>query len=78
MRMIAVVMFCLVPPATPMISHAAPQEEVWAQHTYEVKFRLKGIVSTTQVQANDAAQAKKLAEAQYGKEITVLSTKRLK
>jgi len=78
MRMIAVVMFCLVSPATLMIPHAAAQEEVWVQHTYEVKFRLQGIVSTTQVQANDAAQAKKLAEAQYGKEITVLSTKRLK
>lgn len=78
MRMIAVVMFCLVPPATLMIPHAVAQEEVWVQHTYEVKFRLKGIVSTTQVPANDAAQAKKLAEARYGKEITVLSTKRLK
>lgn len=54
------------------------QEMSWIQHTYEVKFRLKSIVSTTQVQANDAAQAKKLVEAQYGKEVKVLSTKRLK
>ena len=78
MRMIAVVMFCLVPLVTLPTPHATAQETVWVQHTYEVKFRLKGIVSTTQVQANDAAQEKKLAEAQYGKEITVLSTKRLK
>jgi flagellar biosynthesis GTPase FlhF len=34
-------------------------------------------VSTTQVQASDASQAKKLVEAQYGKDVTVLSTKRL-
>ena len=54
------------------------QEVSWIQHTYEGKFRLKSIVSTTQVQANDASQAKKLVEAQYGKQVTVLSTKRLK
>lgn len=57
---------------------ADAQETSWIQHTYEVKFRLKSIVSTTQVQANDASQAKKLVEAQYGKEVKVLSTKRLK
>jgi hypothetical protein len=56
---------------------AAAQETFWIQHTYEVRFKLKSIVSTTQVQANDASQAKKLVEAQYGKEATVLSTKRL-
>ena len=56
---------------------AAAQETTWIQHTYEVRFRLKSIVSTTQVQANDAGQAKKLVEAQYGKDVAVLSTKRL-
>ena len=56
---------------------AAAQETSWIQQTYEVRFKLKSIVSTIQVQANDASQAKKLVEAQYGKEITVFSTKRL-
>jgi hypothetical protein len=35
-------------------------------HTYEAKIRLKGRVSTTQVQANDAGHAKKLVQAQFG------------
>ena len=68
----------LIPSAIALLPQAAAQEEIWVQHTYEVKFRLKGIVSTTQVQANDSAQAKKLVEAQYGKDITVLSTKKVK
>ena len=48
-----------------------------ASPTYEVKFRVKGIVSTTTVQARDAGQAKKLVMAQYGGEAQVLSVKRL-
>lgn len=51
---------------------------VAASPTYEVKFRVKGIVSTTTVQARDAGQAKKLVQAQYGGAATVLSVKRLK
>jgi hypothetical protein len=46
-------------------------------HTYEVRFRLDGRVTTTRVQANDAGQAKKLVQAQYGDRVTVLSTKRV-
>ena len=46
-------------------------------HTYEVKFRLDGRVSTTQVQANDAGHAKKLVQAQYGPKVTVLSVKKV-
>jgi hypothetical protein len=72
------ILLLLIYSAIAPFPHATAQEEIWIQHTYEVKFRLKGIVSTTQVQANDSAQAKKLAEAQYGKEITVLSTKKVK
>ena len=78
MRCLAVAMLLLFSFSTSPIAFAACQEETWVQHTYEVKFRLKGIVSTTQVQANASAQAKKLAEAQYGKDITVLSTKKVK
>lgn len=46
-------------------------------HTYEVKIRLGGKVSTTQVQASDAGHAKKLVQAQYGPSVTVLSVKKL-
>jgi len=56
---------------------AVAQADVRILHTYEVKFRLKGRISVTEVQASDAGQAKKLVETQYGKEITVLSTKRV-
>lgn len=52
--------------------------EAWILHTYEVKFRLEGKISVTQVQASDAGQAKKLVQAQFGPKATVLSTKRLK
>ena len=46
-------------------------------HTYEVKFRLDGKVSTTQVKANDGGHAKKLVQAQYGPKVTVLSVKKV-
>jgi hypothetical protein len=46
-------------------------------HTYEAKIRLNGKVSTTQVQASDAGQAKKLVQAQFGPSVTVLSVKRV-
>ena len=57
---------------------SGPATAVAASPTYEVKFRVKGIVSTTTVQARDAAQAKKLVMAQYAGEATVLSVKRLR
>jgi hypothetical protein len=77
MRMLFLLLLLAVPFSFLPAQTAAAQETAWIQHTYEVRFRLKSIVSTTQVQANDASQAKKLVEAQYGKEIAVLSTKRL-
>lgn len=46
-------------------------------HTYEARIRFKGRVSTTQVQASDAGQAKKLVQIQYGPSVTVLSVKKL-
>lgn len=46
-------------------------------HTYEVRFRLDGRVSTTRVQASDAGHARKLVKAQYGDKVTVLGTKRV-
>jgi len=46
-------------------------------HTYEVRFRFKSRVSTTQVQASDAGHAKKLVQAQYGDSVTVLSVKKV-
>jgi hypothetical protein len=58
--------------------HTQAQEKSWILHTYEVKFRLKGQVTTTQVQAADAGKAKQLVEAQFGPGVTVLGTKKLK
>lgn len=55
---------------TPIVAAAA-------LHTYEVKFRLDGKVSTTQVKASDAGHAKKLVQAQYGPNVTVLSVKKV-
>ncbi|NBW96048.1 MAG: hypothetical protein EBR28_04800 [Planctomycetia bacterium] len=45
-------------------------------HTYECKLRVDGRITTTQVKASDAGQAKKLAQQQFPK-ATVLGVKRL-
>lgn len=55
----------------------APCVVATALHTYEVRIRLKGNVSTTQVKASDAGHAKKLVQAQYGPSVTVLSVKKV-
>ena len=44
-------------------------------HTYEARIRLDGKVSTTQVKASDAGQAKKLVQQQFPN-ATVLSVKK--
>jgi hypothetical protein len=49
---------------------------VAVQHTYEVRIRFQGKVSTTQVKASDAGQAKKLVQQQFP-QATVLSVKRV-
>ena len=46
-------------------------------HTYEARIRLNGKVSSAQVQASDAGQAKKLVQAQFGPKVTVLSVKKV-
>ena len=75
------VLLCLVfllgsPLAIPSVCAAAPGI-IAINHTYEAKIRLKGKVSTTQVQASDAGHAKKLVQAQFGPSVTVLSVKRV-
>ena len=45
-------------------------------HTYECKLRLNGRITTTQVKASDAGQAKKLAQQQFPG-ATVLSVKKV-
>ena len=45
-------------------------------HTYEARIRLNGKVSTTQIQASDAGQAKKLVQSQFPN-ATVLSVKKV-
>ena len=78
MRFLHFLILVLVPLTTVPALPVAAQEESWILHTYEVKFRLDGQISTTQVQASDAGQAKKLVQAQFGQKVTVLSTKRVK
>jgi hypothetical protein len=45
-------------------------------HTYEARIRVDGRVTTTQIKASDAGQAKKLVQQQFPK-ATVLSVKKL-
>lgn len=53
-----------------------PSVVVAVNHTYEARIRLNGKVSTTQVQASDAGQAKKLVQSQFPN-ATVLSVKKV-
>jgi hypothetical protein len=56
----------------------APAANVMAiAHTYEVRIRLDGRVTTVRVEASDAGHAKKLVRAQFGDKVTVLSAKRV-
>jgi len=55
---------------------AAVPAVVGILHTYEAKIRVDGRLSTTQVKASDAGQAKKLVQQQFPK-ATVLSVKRV-
>lgn len=61
----------------PSSVQATPIPTARANHTYEVKIRLDGKVSTAQVQASDAGHAKKLVQAQYGSKVPVLGVKRV-
>jgi hypothetical protein len=45
-------------------------------HTYEARIRFEGKITTTQVKASDAGQAKKLVQQQFPK-ATVLSVKKV-
>lgn len=63
--------------AAPFPAFAVPNPGVVAiNHTYEARIRLNGKVSTTQVQASDAGQAKKLVQQQFPG-ATVLSVKKV-
>lgn len=69
---------CVALSAAGLNSAAAnPPPRIAISHTYEVRIRLDGTVSTVRVQARDAGHAKKLVQAQYGPQVTVLSTKRI-
>jgi hypothetical protein len=46
-------------------------------YRFEVKIRLAGSVSYVTVNARDAAQARRLVQAQYGAAVTLLQTKRV-
>ena len=66
--------FALAGPMAPAVPASQPPALV--THTYEARIRLNGKVSTTQVQASDAGQAKKLVQAQFPT-ATVLSVKKV-
>jgi hypothetical protein len=54
----------------------AVTEATLVLHTYECKLRVEGRITTTQVKASDAGQAKKLAQQQFPG-ATVLSVKKV-
>lgn len=58
------------------VSVTAITEAAMVLHTYECKLRVDGRITTTQVKASDAGQAKKLAQQQFPK-ATVLSVKKV-
>jgi len=68
---LALALAASAPPVLP-----ASQPTALVTHTYEARIRLNGKVSTTQVQASDAGQAKKLVQAQFPT-ATVLSVKKV-
>ena len=59
-----------------VVSHPASPTVALTTHAYEVRIRLNGKVSTKQVQASDAGQAKKLVQSQFPT-ATVLSVKKV-
>jgi hypothetical protein len=61
---------------TTMISKLIMLAALMVLHTYEARIRLDGRVSTIQVKASDAGQAKKLVQSQFPK-ATVLSVKKV-
>ena len=68
----------LVLPQRPALVRIAQADgEIITLHSYEVRIRIKGRVSTARVQARDAAHAKDLVRAQYGPDVEILGTKRL-
>ena len=73
--LLEIVVLMALSAGTPSCSVAIPPK-VMATHTYEARIRLNGKVSTTQVQASDAGQAKKLVQAQFPT-ATVLSVRKV-
>lgn len=59
-----------------MISKLIMLMALMVLHTYEARIRFEGKVTTTQVKASDAGQAKKLVQQQFPK-ATVLSVKKV-
>jgi len=75
MILIAVMLLAMVEGDVHALAKPNPSV-VTVAHTYEARIRLNGKVSTTQVQASDAGQAKKLAQQQFPG-ATVLSVKKV-
>ena len=75
MRLSIVLVLSLIVGGVTSSAHAGPGV-IEVSHTYEARIRLHGKVSTTQVQASDAGQAKKLVQQQFPG-ATVLSVKKV-
>lgn len=71
----AVILALALAASTPTVLLTS-QPTALVTHTYEARIRLNGKVSTTQIQASDAGQAKKLVQSQFPT-ATVLSVKKL-
>lgn len=71
----AVILTLAVDVTAPLVLPAS-QPTALVTHTSEARICFNGKVSTTQVQASDAGQAKKLVQAQFPT-ATVLSVKRI-
>ena len=70
----AIMALALASPAPSLLP--APQQTALVNYAYEARIRLNGKVSTTQVQASDAGQAKKLVQSQFPT-ATILSVKKV-
>jgi hypothetical protein len=72
----AIICVAVLSSAIPALTAVPDPGVVAINHTYEARIRLNGKVSTTQVQASDAGQAKKLVQQQFPG-ATVLSVKKV-
>jgi hypothetical protein len=74
--MLSILMVALALTGSPPPVVTPPLPTALVNHTYEARIRLNGKVSTTQIRASDAGQARKLVQSQFPT-ATVLSVKKV-